>query len=148
MMYCAKCGSELKGAKNYCIVCGAQQDKLIKELKAQQQDQRETTQKLRKAAGSESGQCFRCKEETEKKCFFCSEFVCRDHYTRMQPNKFSITKMTELQTQGEKQRINDGWRGYIVSTCGRCAPMKERKGLTQQEKDKLNLVEDCSWYKV
>ncbi len=142
MIYCVKCGSELKGAKAYCIVCGAKQEKLKTERPVA------PAKKSVKKAEEESGFCLKCGEETEKKCFFCNEFICREHYIRMQANLYPYEELMGLQAQGEKRKINEGWRGYIIFACPRCASMKSTKGLTNGEMEAVNVINQCSWYKL
>jgi hypothetical protein len=143
MKYCLHCGSELKGAKAFCIVCGARQDKLKKEIKEVKPEKRVSTSKE-----TESGICIRCGEETEKKCFFCDEFACRDHNTRMQANIYPNEELMGLKAQGETRKINEGWRSFIIFACPRCSSMKQTKGLTDGEADLVNVVDNCSWYKL
>jgi hypothetical protein len=144
MLYCRKCGSELKGAKNFCMVCGAKQDQIKKE----------DTGTVMKAPDSkkkkveDNGECIRCGEDTEKKCFFCEGFVCRDHYNRMQANIYPYEELLGLKANGETKKINEGWRGFIINACPRCSSIKTNKGLTNGELDEINIIDMCSWYKL
>ena len=153
MLYCKKCGSELKGAKNYCIICGAKQDQIKREQKVvsgktDTQTQKPGLDKKPKKKGEETGKCIRCGDETEKKCFFCEEFICRDHFTKMQANLHPYDKWVTLKANGETKRINEGWRGFIIFSCPKCTGRKNTKPLTNGELDAVNLVNQCSWYKL
>ena len=150
MLYCKKCGSELKGAKNFCIICGAKQDQIKKEQRGaagKLAAQTEVAEKPKKKA-EESGRCIRCGEDTEKKCFFCEDFICRDHYTKMQANIHPYETLITLKANGETKRINEGWRGFIIFSCPKCTGRKNTKRLTDGELDAVNLVNQCSWYKL
>ena len=147
MRYCVKCGSELRGAKNYCIACGAQQDKLKKEISETKLEQKNGLKET-KVTELKSGKCLRCGELTDRRCFFCGEFVCRDHYFRMQANIYPTGRMTELKTHGERRSINDGWRGFIIFSCPKCSAIKERKELTDEEMTQINSPDFCSWYRL
>ena len=143
MIYCIKCGSELRGAKSFCIVCGTQQDKGKKEIEAPSPLKKES-----KIKELDEGTCIKCGEETEKRCFFCNDFICRDHYNRMQPNKIPYGEMNELKTHKENRRINEGWRGFIINACSKCSGLKMGKYLTDIEEEKISTVDHCSWYKL
>jgi hypothetical protein len=143
MKYCIKCGSELRGAKNFCMACGAKQDRLKKE-KAEQV----TEKAIKKDKVVNSGKCIKCDEETEKKCFFCESWICRDHYLRMQANKFPNEELMGYRAEGNTKKVNEGWRGFIISACPRCASMKHTRGLTPGEADKIKVFDHCSWYKL
>ena len=119
MRYCNKCGSELTGIKRYCVVCGAAQDKVKKNKISTSAGE----SKVKKEEAG-SGKCVRCGDETDKKCFFCHDFICRDHYTRMQANVNSYVKMQEYIAAEETKHINEGWRGFIVFTCPKCLRLK------------------------
>ncbi len=147
MLYCRKCGSELKGAKSFCIVCGAKQDQLKRDEVKTPGAVMKTTNKPKKSQ-AKSGECIRCGEQTEKTCFFCENFVCRDHYHRMQANVYPYEEILGLKALGENKKINEGWRGLIINACPRCASIKNTKGLTDTETDEINVVNQCSWYKL
>ena len=142
-MYCYKCGSELTGMKKYCVVCGTAQDKAQKDKIATAAE--ESTKSKEEA---ESGKCVRCGDETEKKCFFCRDFICRDHYTKMQANVNSYVTMQEYIAAEETKRINEGWRGFIVFSCPKCLRLKVSKQLTDDETVQISTVDECSWYKI
>ena len=145
MIYCKFCGSELKGAKKFCMVCGKPQEKSDDEKRIAASG---SPLKREKAKESEEGTCNKCGEETDKKCYFCSEFVCRDHYTRMQANVHPYVKMQQYLTENETKRINEGWRGLIILSCPKCLRLKVGKQLTNEEILAINTVDDCSWYKL
>lgn len=142
MLYCKHCGSELTGARKFCVVCGKSQDKEIKGDKVKEQ------QPQMKKKSTNEGPCIRCGLDTEKKCFFCKEFVCREHYTRMQANTNNYADMREFITQGETKRINEGWRGLIVYACPKCLRLRVGKALTDEETATINTVDECSWFKL
>ncbi len=143
MRYCFKCGSELKGARNFCIVCGTPMDRAKDEIIKPKTEFKEP-----KVTELKAGKCLRCGEMTDRRCFFCGEFVCRSHYSRMQANVYPTGQMVELKTKGEKRAINEGWCGFIVFSCPKCSGIKERKGLNDNEMVKINAVDECSWYKL
>ena len=145
MKYCIKCGSELRGAKNYCIVCGAQQDRAKAEGKTIEKPVRPKSD-ARKS--SKSSDCVKCGEETEKQCFFCNDFICRDHSIRMQANVLPVFDMSQLKTQQETKRINEGWRGFIVFSCSSCAGKRAGKHLTEDENRMISTLDHCTWYKL
>ncbi len=141
MRYCKKCGSELTGMKKYCVICGASQDESKKEKEP-------AAAKQLKGKGAESGRCVRCGNESDKTCFFCKEFVCRDHYTRMQANVNTYVTMQDYLTQQETAKINEGWRGFMIYACPKCLRLKVGKKLTDEEIVDINTVDECSWYKL
>jgi hypothetical protein len=142
MKYCIYCGTELRGMKKFCIVCGKKQDKLQKAIET------EAPEKPKHEDKEEMGDCVRCGDDTEKKCFFCDDYVCRAHYTRMQANVSTFAEMKEYTTQEETKRINEGWRGFIVYACPKCLRLKVGKKLTDDETVQINTVDECSWYKI
>lgn len=143
MIYCIKCGSELRGAKNFCLVCGSKQEKLGKEKSGPRPEKKE--KQVKKV---ETGTCIKCGEDTERTCFFCDDFICRDDYKRMQANKYPYEEFVSLKAQGEKRLINEGWRGFIIFACPKCSGKKYTKGLTPGERDAINVVDQCSWIKL
>ena len=66
----------------------------------------------------------------------------------MQSNIHPYEEFVELQAQGEKRRINEGWRSFIIFACPKCASLKSTKRLTDGEMDAVNVVNHCSWYKL
>jgi hypothetical protein len=66
----------------------------------------------------------------------------------MQANVYPYEEFTGLKALGEKAKINQGWRGYIINACSRCSSIKNTKGLTPEESDTINIVDYCSWYKL
>jgi hypothetical protein len=145
MIYCKKCGSELRGAKNFCMVCGTEQTKVSKDSKPSKPV---TTKKKTSDKAVESGSCQKCGENTDKQCYFCKTFVCREHYLRMQPNVIPSYDMIELKNQMETRRINEGWRGFIISSCSKCSGIMVGKHLTDEENEDMNTITPCSWYKL
>ena len=143
MKYCLQCGSELKGAKKFCMVCGKEQEKLNED-----KDLGIPKRSKPDAADDESGSCERCGEDTDKKCYFCTVPVCRDHYTRLQANTNSYVNMKQYITESDNKRINEGWRGLIVYSSPKCLRLKVSKQLTDEETLDINTVDECSWYKI
>jgi hypothetical protein len=143
MKYCYKCGSELKGAKRFCMVCGIEQKKTIDDKVSQVKDE-----PIEPKGDEDSGECVRCGEDTEKTCFFCNVHVCRDHYTRMQANVNSYVTMKQYLNEEDAKRINDGWRGFMVYSCPKCLRLKVGKKLSDDETNTISTVDECSWYKL
>jgi len=143
MKYCLKCGSELKGAKSFCMACGANQHKVRKES-----DSQKIVLPKEKKDPTRMGTCYKCGDDTEKECFFCKKHICRYHHIRMQPNLNPFGNMQELKNLGESHKIHEDWRGFIVFGCPRCAGMKERKQLTDDELEDMNINEHCSRYRL
>lgn len=145
MLYCAKCGSELKGAKKYCNVCGARQSPGSKRVTGPPPELRK---KEKQQEEVELGECFRCGQEADRKCFFCEGFICKDHVRRMQANVASRVDMEHYMKYNDKIRINQGWRGYIINACIRCSSIKHMKDLNEDENEKIRTVDVCTWYPV
>lgn len=143
MKYCAKCGSELRGAKKFCMVCGVSQEK-VKEEKLG--PDLESPKKME--AEEEISSCIKCGDDTDKKCFYCKDSICREHYIRLQANTNSYVEMQQYLNEGDSKRINEGWRGFIVFSCPKCTRLKVGKQLTDDEILTMNTVDDCSWYKL
>jgi hypothetical protein len=66
----------------------------------------------------------------------------------MQANKFPNEEFMGYKAQGNSNKINEGWRGFIISACPRCVSIKNTRGLTPGESDAINVVDLCSWYKL
>lgn len=141
MKYCIKCGSELRGAKNFCMICGTRQEKAKK-------GEKPIPDRKVKSTEIETGSCVKCGDETDRKCFFCDTFVCRDHYFRMQANVLSYPDMQAHKTQDESKRINEGWRGFITFACQKCVAKKDGKELSEEETAAISTLDECSWYKL
>ena len=153
MMYCYKCGSELRGAKKFCKVCGARQSEAGRKgasdgTKDRQRLKVEEKSTPDKEPEVETGICYRCGYESDRKCFFCEKFICKDHIKRMQANVASYVDMQHYIKHEDKIRINQGWRGYIINACPRCASIKQGKDLTDDENEKIQTVDICAWYPV
>lgn len=143
MKYCINCGSELRGAKKFCMVCGTEQEKAKKD-KIEKRVERPKMEK----GEEEMSTCVKCGEDTDKKCYFCSDFICREHYIRLQANTNSYVEMQRFLNEGDTKSINEGWRGLIVFSCPKCTRLKVGKQLTDDEILAINTVDDCSWYKL
>jgi hypothetical protein len=143
MKYCRHCGSELKGAKRFCIICGKSQDKSEDDKK-----QSIYSKSKDKSTDLEDGKCIKCHEDSDKTCFFCNKYVCREHYTRLQANVHPYIKMQQYLAENESKVINEGWRGLIAVTCPNCLRLKVGKQLTDDETEKISTVDECTWYKL
>jgi phage FluMu protein Com len=146
-MYCFKCGSELKGAKTFCSVCGVRQTE-IGRSKLRQKPQKEEKKKVEEEETVEAGECYRCGELSERKCFFCEKHICKEHITRLQANVASYIDMQHYVKHNDKLRINQGWRGYIIYACPRCSSIRQSKDLTEEETEKIQTIDVCAWYPV
>ncbi len=146
-MYCFKCGSELQGAKTFCTVCGTRQTESGRR-ELGRPPQKEDKKKVEEKKTEESGECYRCGELSERKCFFCEKYVCKGHITRLQANTASYIDMQHYVKHNDKLRINQGWRGYIIYACPRCSSIRQSKDLTKEETVKIQTVDICAWYPV
>ena len=66
----------------------------------------------------------------------------------MQANTSCLVDMKHYLAHRDKIRINEGWRGYIIYACSRCASIKEGKDLIDEETDKIRTIDLCAWYPV
>jgi hypothetical protein len=150
MIYCKKCGSELKGAKKYCTACGARQpakDRLESGVKSAIPEKKKKKVD-KKEEDIETGECYRCGALSERTCFFCENFICKGHIKRMQANAASYVDMQHYIKHSDKLRINQGWRGYIIYACPRCASIRHGRDLTDEETEKIRTIDICAWYPI
>ena len=147
MLYCKYCGSELKGAKKFCLACGKSQEKSKKDIVTKSPETIVTYSKRKQEIPSE-GLCIKCENETDKRCYFCKDFVCREHYIRMQANINPYINMQQYITENDTKRINEGWRGGIIIACPKCTRLKVGKELTAEENIAINVFDECTWYKL
>lgn len=148
MMYCYKCGSELKGAKTFCGVCGVRQTDEARKAVCEPPPAREDEKAAKDKEEEETGECYRCGELSERKCFFCDKYICKEHITRMQANTASYIDMQHYIKHVDKIRVNQGWRGYIIYACPRCSSIRHSKDLTEEDAEKIRTVDVCTWYPV
>lgn len=92
MPFCPLCGSRLKAGERVCPACGANYDKMMRELKRwKEEDSRKTVMEEPQAAASaQGGRCVECGKEAEEECFFCSAPICSKHAYPMRIHSMNV----------------------------------------------------------
>lgn len=135
---CLDCGSELVGAKKFCIICGSP----VREEKKPAKREPKST----KAAEGES--CEICGDEASRICYFCDKNICRSHSRRLQPNRMHLDQWRLAVNTGSFADINNNWTGRLIYTCSRCFSMKFEKELSEDDRRDQGCFQRCNWYEV
>jgi hypothetical protein len=143
-IYCEFCGAELLGVKRFCVRCGREQ----KTRKHTSTVDRKTpeSEKVRKKTDEPTEECFRCGGPTERACYFCGKPICNNHTDKMQANILPRMEFDTAKSLGDRKRINNGWRGFIIPTCFRCSSNYEGRPLSPEEQDEIRTLDKCSWF--
>jgi hypothetical protein len=139
MDVCSECGSELIGAKKYCVVCGAPGGT------APVGGGRKKGAKKEKEVVHF---CYICEEEADRVCFFCDHDVCRGHTKRAQPNRLHVDQWRLACDTDSFGDINNAWTGRMVYACFRCFSRKLEKELNSDEAQAMGTVDRCNWYAI
>ena len=142
MTDCSYCGAPLVGAKRFCVKCGREQKDYARPEPPSREDKRS------KPSRPEGGECHKCGEPTERKCYFCEKPICNVHSTKMQANVLPAVEFRSAISLGDRKRVNQGWRGFIIDTCSRCSSINDGKILTEDEKIEIRTVDNCSWFQL
>ena len=141
-VYCEFCDAELIGARRFCVKCGREQKREIKRTTVDRTMEKPKKEEPRGEA------CFRCGEDTERGCYFCGKPICQNHSHKMQANVLPDIEFRTALSLGDRKRINQGWRGFIIDACSRCSGMNNGKALTEDEKIEIRTVDICSWFEL
>lgn len=142
MSTCSYCGAPLIGAKRFCVKCGREQQAALKkgvESKPPKKSRIETKGEL---------ECHKCGEGTDRNCYFCNKPICLQHSYKMQANVLPSIEFETAMSLGDRKRINQGWRGFIIDTCSRCSSMNNGRTLTEDEKIEIRTVDICAWFEL
>lgn len=142
MSDCEFCGAALMGAKRFCIRCGREQKTIKKKL----EPPKEVKKPERKEADKE--ECHKCGEVTERVCYFCGKAICQNHSYKMQANVLPTIEFRTAMSLGDRKRINNGWRGFIIDSCSRCSSMRDGRPLSDEEKSEIRTVDPCCWFEL
>jgi len=140
MTVCEECGSELIGAKKFCVNCGTPAGKASGGKKGGEKK----PQKEKEVVHF----CYICEDESDRVCFFCDHDVCRGHSKRLQPNRLHLDQWRLACDTGNFNDINAGWTGRFVNACYRCYSRKLEKELNEDESRAMGTIDRCNWYAI